>query len=384
MPLADRGSLPASTDSHPCRACGRRGPSACDHRCSLVEPRSPAMQLVSRRARAIAQTNAPVVLLGETGTGKEVLARALHHGSPRADRPFVPINCGAIPGELLESELFGHVRGAFSGAVADKPGLFESAAGGTLLLDEVADLPSSLQVKLLRVLQDGEVRRVGSNRAVAPDVRVIAATHKDLEALVARGLFRADLYYRIKVLSIRLPALRERAEDILPLARLFLAMEREPPRQLSPAAEPLLLQYRWPGNIRELSNAMRCASALADGPLIEPHHLPEEIARTADPSAVPGRFPTLAEVEREHVLAALRACHGVQSLAAKALGIARNTLWRKLQTYGSATSGELELADEALAAPEGERWAASGLPAMDGRGSAGELGEGPLPVGIRP
>jgi DNA-binding NtrC family response regulator len=384
MPLADRGSQPASTDSHPCRACGHRGQPACDHRCSLVEPRSPAMQLISRRARAIAQTSAPVVLLGETGTGKEVLARALHHGGPRAEKPFVPINCGAIPGELLESELFGHVRGAFSGAVADKPGLFEAAAGGTLLLDEVADLPPSLQVKLLRVLQDGEVRRVGSNRAIAPDVRVIAATHKDLEALVARGTFRADLYYRIKVLSIRLPALRERAEDILPLARQFLALERDPPRLLSPAAEPLLLQYRWPGNIRELSNAMRCASALAEGPQVEPHHLPEEITRTAHAAAAPGGFPTLAQVEREHVLAALRACNGVQATAARALGIARNTLWRKLQAYGSAVPGELEPADEALPAPEGERWAALGLPAVDGRGSAGELGEGPLPVGTRP
>jgi len=293
------------------------------------------MKVLLQRAQAIAQTSAPVVLLGETGTGKEVLARVLHFNGARAQKPFVPVNCGAIPGELLESELFGHVRGAFSGAVSDKPGLFEIASGGTLLLDEVADLPPSLQVKLLRVLQDGEVRRVGATRAIASDVRVIAATHKDLEALVGLGLFRADLYYRIKVLSLRLPPLRERTEDIIPLARLFLALDREPPRQLSAAAEALLLRYAWPGNIRELSNAMRCASALADGALVEPHHLPEEIARTPSSPPSPGGFPTLAQVEREHVLAALRASRGVQATAAKALGIARNTLWRKLQAYGT-------------------------------------------------
>jgi two-component system response regulator HydG len=286
-----------------------------------------------RRASAIALTAAPVVLLGETGTGKEVLARALHQIGPRAEKAFVPVNCGAIPGELLESELFGHVRGAFSGAVADKPGLFEAASEGTLLLDEVADLPLALQVKLLRVLQDGEVRRVGATRSVALDVRVIAATHKDLGALVERGLFRADLYYRIKVLSLRLPALRDRREDILPLAQHFLALERNPARQLSPATQEALLAYRWPGNLRELSNAMRCASALAEGALVEPRHLPEEVVR--EPAALPPlrAFRTLAQVEQEHVLAVLRACRGVQADAARTLGIGRNTLWRKLRGY---------------------------------------------------
>jgi DNA-binding NtrC family response regulator len=312
--------------------------------CKRFEANSPAMQAVLRRARAIAQTSAPVVLLGETGTGKEVLARALHNASPRAARPFVPVNCGAIPGELLESELFGHVRGAFSGAVSDKPGLFETASGGTLLLDEVADLPALLQVKLLRVLQDGEVRRVGSNRSLALDVRVFAAAHEDLEALVAMGRFRADLYYRIKVLSLRLPALREREEDILPMARHFLALERNPPLQLAPAAERLLLAYRWPGNIRELSNAMRSAAAVATGTAIEMHDLPEELLQDPASQSPPNALRTLAAVEKEHVLAALRACHGVQADAARVLGIGRNTLWRKLQAYADA-------AGDAAAAP---------------------------------
>ncbi len=199
-------------------------------------------------------------------------------------------------------------------------------------------------MKLLRVLQDGEVRRVGATRSVALDVRVIAATHKDLGALVDMGLFRADLYYRIKVLSVRLPALRERREDVLPLAHHFLALDREPPRQLTAAVEQLLLAHRWPGNIRELSNAMRCASALAEGPWIEPLHLPEEIVRT--PGAPPplAALRTLAQVEQEHVLAVLRACGGVQADAARILGIGRNTLWRKLRSYGAAAFADVSVA----------------------------------------
>jgi two-component system response regulator HydG len=303
--------------------------------CRLLAARSPAMRRTVKRALVVALTSAPIVLLGETGSGKEVLARAIHFASPRHARPFVPVNCAAIPNELLESELFGHARGAFSGAIADKPGLFEAAAGGTLLLDEIGDLPPLLQVKLLRVLQDGQVRRVGSNLSIATDVRVIAATHRDLASLVESGAFRADLYYRLNVFSLRIPALRDRREDIVPLARQLLERER-PPRQLAPAAEELLWRYHWPGNVRELSNVVRYAAAMADGPFVHAHHLPEGIARAHTAATPPpGAYRTLAEVEEEHVLAVLQACHGVQAAAAKILGIGRNTLWRKLSRYGN-------------------------------------------------
>ncbi len=317
-----------------------------------VEAHSPAMQAVLRRAEGVARTSAPVILLGETGTGKEVLAQAIHRLSARAARPFVPINCGAIPGELLESELFGHVRGSFSGAVADKAGLFQTASGGTLLLDEVADLPLQLQVKLLRVLQGGEVRRLGANRSQIVDVRVIAATHKDLDALVRSGAFRADLYFRLKVFSLKLPPLRDRVEDVLPLARRFLRMERIPPPRLSPAVSTTLEGYRWPGNVREVSNAMRYAAAVAEGDMVELEHLPEEILR-AVASAPPRVLGTLAERERQHILTVLQACQGVRSLAARILGISRNTLGRKLQAYAHRLGGKA-VSDEAECCASGD------------------------------
>ncbi len=273
-----------------------------------LETRNPVVQALMSRAEVVARSSAPAILLGETGAGKEVLARTIHRTSPRATGPFVPVNCGAIPGDLLESELFGHVRGAFSGAVADKAGLFHAASGGTLLLDEVADLPPSLQVKLLRVLQDGEVRSLGSTRSRPLDVRVIAATHKDLDALVRQGTFRADLFYRLNVFSLRVPPLRERREDILPLARKFLAGERKGPRRLSPVAEATLLAYGWPGNVRELSNAMRYAAAVAEGEVVELQHLPEELFLATIPPAPRPPLPTLAQVERDHILGVLGAC----------------------------------------------------------------------------
>ncbi len=320
----DRGDL--------CRACSLRtrfeGGAA---RCSRMVAESPVMRRLLVRASALARASAPVVLQGETGTGKEVLARVLHASSARASKPFVAVNCAALPGELLESELFGHVRGSFTGAVSDKPGLFEEAEGGTLLLDEVAELPLPLQAKLLRVLQDGEVRRVGATRSRRADVRVIAATHHDLRELVERAAFREDLFYRVNVFALTLPPLRERKEDILPIALQLLELEEGPARGFSRDAERALLACRWPGNIRELSNAVRHGAALAEGPAVRVDDLPDEVRRQRP--ARPLMRP-LAEVEREHVLAVLDTCGGNQAEAARVLGLARNTLWRRLRAYG--------------------------------------------------
>jgi DNA-binding NtrC family response regulator len=329
-----------------CDGCRTLPPGAL-RPCARVIAESPAMRAVLGRAASIARSDAPVVVLGETGTGKEVLARAIHASGPRAARPFVALNCGAMPAELMESELFGHVRGAFSGAVGDKTGLFEAAGGGTLLLDEVADLPLQLQVKLLRVLQDGHVRRVGATRSVAVDLRVIAATHRPLRQLVERGEFREDLYYRLVVFQIVLPPLRDRAEDVLPLARDILATVSAGAKTFGADAERALLAHRWPGNVRELVNAVRHGAALAREGFVGLADLPEEIAASAAVTRLPGvpaRAPQaqavvlrpLAEVERDHILAVVRACGGNHAEAARVLGIARTTLWRKLEAYREA------------------------------------------------
>ncbi|HEY6910475.1 MAG TPA: sigma 54-interacting transcriptional regulator [Myxococcales bacterium] len=324
----DRGDL--------CRACSLRtrfeGGAA---RCSRMVAESPLMRSLLVRAAALARASAPVVLQGETGTGKEVLARVLHATSPRAGKPFLAVNCAALPGDLLESELFGHSRGAFTGAVSDKAGLFEEAEGGTLLLDEVAELPLPLQAKLLRVLQDGEVRRVGSNRAHRADVRVFAATHRELRGQVERGAFREDLFYRLNVFALTLPPLRERKEDILPIALQLLELEKgTKARAFSRDAERALLAYRWPGNIRELSNAVRHGAALAEGAEVRAEDLPDEVRR---PRAPRSSMRPLADVEREHVLAVLDSCGGNQAEAARVLGLARNTLWRRLRAYGAGS-----------------------------------------------
>ncbi|MDQ3264038.1 MAG: sigma-54 dependent transcriptional regulator [Myxococcota bacterium] len=296
---------------------------------------SPAMQELLRRVARFAASDAPVVVLGESGTGKEVVARALHVNGERAARPFVAVNVAALSSELLESELFGHARGAFTGAHQARTGLFESADGGTLFLDEMGEMPLQLQAKLLRVLQEGEVRRVGESRPVPIDVRVVCATHRDLQEQVREGLFREDLYYRLKVLTLTVAPLRERALDILPLARQFLTAELERGGQISPAAEAVLLAHRWPGNVRELQNTMRHCAALLTGDRVEPGDLPEELLRTRLPvasSLAPDRvLRPLAEVEREHILAVMDATGGVTGEAARILGIGRNTLWRKLK-----------------------------------------------------
>jgi two-component system response regulator HydG len=301
---------------------------------SRVIVRSPCMEDLMKRAARFAASDAPVAILGETGTGKEVIARTLHASSPRAHRPFVAVNVAALPAELLESELFGHARGAFTGATTAKRGLFEEANGGVLFLDEIAEMPLPLQAKLLRALQDGEVRRIGETRAFAVDVRIITATHRDLLDHVRRGAFREDLYYRLKVLTLTVPPLRERREDVVPLARQFLAELAPALLGFSPAAEQTLERHAWPGNVRELRNAVQHGAALARGTHVDVADLPEDLL--AVPGTAAHALRSLAEVEREHVLRVVDACNGSQAEAARILGIGRNTLWRKLRSYASA------------------------------------------------
>jgi DNA-binding NtrC family response regulator len=300
---------------------------------------SPAMHDVLDLVERVAPTGATLLVRGESGTGKEVIAKAVHHASPRASRPFVAVNCGAVPEPLLESELFGFTRGAFTGAVASKAGLFEEAGGGTLFLDEIAEMPAALQVKLLRALQSGEIRRLGATQASTIDVRVIAATNRDLAAMIADGSFREDLYYRLNVIEVVLPPLRERREDIPALAEHFMAraagrLGREV--RLSAEAVERLLRYPWPGNVRELENAIERAAILARGDAITPEDLPPHVAAGLNlgPSPTLPRQTTLAETERDHILTTLERFGRNHSAAAEALGIGRTTLWRKLKEYG--------------------------------------------------
>ncbi|MDQ3804184.1 MAG: sigma-54 dependent transcriptional regulator [Acidobacteriota bacterium] len=298
-----------------------------------------AMKLVGRAA----PTDLPVFITGESGTGKEVVARAVHRRSRRAEGPFVAVNCGALPAELIESELFGHVRGSFTGAERDRPGLFEEAEGGTVFLDEVTETSPAFQVKLLRALQDGEIRRVGSNRTLHVDVRVIAATNRDPGGEVRRGRFRQDLLYRLNALSIHLPPLRERREDILPLIRHFAARARAqgaPPLAFSPDALRLLEDYDWPGNIRELENTVLRAAALCDH-VARPTDLPEAVRigqagggagedeEIFDPPGGKG-WLTLTEVERRYVARVLSHTRGNKQAAARLLAVDRNTLKRMI------------------------------------------------------
>src|SRR5262245_14282766 len=300
---------------------------------------SPQMAQVLELVGRVAPTDATVLIHGESGVGKEVIAKALHHASTRARGPFVAINCAALPENLLESELFGHVRGAFTGAATAKKGLFEEAHGGTLLLDEIGEMTPSLQAKLLRTLQSGEVRPVGSTQASLVDVRVVAATNRDLEQMIRQGGFREDLFYRLNVISLAVPPLRERREDITRLAEHFLARLAE--RQgrvlrLSPAAMDRLLRYPWPGNVRELENAMERTAILARGDVIEPEDLPPHVTAGLSVGAAPHLDSprTLAEAERIHIIQMLERSGWNHSRAAEALGIGRTTLWRKLKEYG--------------------------------------------------
>jgi len=284
----------------------------------------------------------PTLILGETGTGKELVARTIHGFSDRAANRFVGVNCAALAEGVLESELFGHVRGAFTGAVSARPGVIREADGGTLFLDEIGDINGGAQTRLLRVLQEQEVVPVGSETPVRVDVRVVAATHQDLPALVKSGRFREDLFYRLNVVTIALPALRERKQDIPLLFDRFLARlgsrHGRGPVAVDPSAVELLLRYDWPGNVRELQNVLERAVVLAAQDVIGPEHLPPEL-RAASPSPrsgplMAGALVPLAEVEREHVLGVLAAVGGNRERAAGILGISRRTLTRMLQRWG--------------------------------------------------
>ncbi len=296
---------------------------------------------------AVATTDATVMVLGESGVGKERVAREIHALSRRADRPFVAENVAAIPAELLESTLFGHVRGAFTGATGARKGLFRQAHGGTLLLDEIGELPLALQPKLLRALEERAVRPVGSDSLCPIDVRLLAATHQDLSAAVGRGAFRKDLFYRLAVVDLAVPPLRERRGDILLLAQLFIGehaarMER-PVQGLHHETAALLLGWSWPGNVRELRNAMERAVVMASSKLILPSDLPLQI-QAADPvlprpeGARRDWRMTLEEVERDHILRVLREVGGNKAEAARSLGIGRKTLYRKLECWGLSNS----------------------------------------------
>ena len=301
--------------------------------------KSQSMQQVVDLARRVADVDANVLISGESGVGKERIARLVHDESTRAVGPFIAVNCGAITESLLESELFGHKRGAFTGAVADRPGLFEAANRGTLLLDEIGEVSPGMQVKLLRVLQEREVRRVGENESRPVNVRILAATNRDLAEEVDRGTFRQDLYYRLKVVELHVPALRDRRADILALARLLLAdaalrMARKI-SGLTPSAADQLLRYKWPGNVRELENTMERAAALALGDRVGLDDLPEEIRQALPrPVANAGAVQPLKEVEKGYIIAALEANGGNQTVTAKQLQIGSATLYRKLKSYG--------------------------------------------------
>ncbi len=322
-------------------ATGEREPVIIGHSPAIIE----VMKTVAR----VAPSQATILIAGETGTGKELIARAIHGYSDRAAKRFVAVNCSALAEGVLESELFGHVKGAFTGAAVTRPGLFREADGGTIFLDEIGDISAGLQSRLLRVLQEREITPVGADTPVRVDVRVIAATHRDLEALVEQGSFREDLYYRLNVVTVRIPPLRERLQDLPLLVHHFLrslaAAHGRAPVALAPEAESLLLAYAWPGNVRELQNVLERAIVLAAQGVIGPEHLPDDLrAATAQrapsaPAAAPAPGPAtplrpLSAVERDHVLGVLQATKGNREQAARILGISRRTLVRMLQRWG--------------------------------------------------
>lgn len=308
---------------------------------------SPAMQAVYRKIRLAGESDVTVMILGESGAGKELAARAIHEVSDRRDRPFVAVNCSAIPDALLESELFGHVRGAFTGAVRDKAGMFRAASGGTLFLDEIGDISPLLQVKLLRALQEREIRRVGDERTAAIDVRLLSATNRDPAELVAQGAMREDFYYRVKVFDVRMPPLRERVSDLPLLVGYFIRrLGRTTGKRvtgISPDALRRVQAYAWPGNVRELRNAIEYAFVTVSGQRIEVGNLPEHVHGPIDAAApAPARRRRLSPAEqRSDIERALDETGGNRTAAAELLGISRVTLWKRMRRLGMLeTSGE--------------------------------------------
>ncbi len=301
---------------------------------------SPAMARTLELAQRVAQVDSTVLLTGESGVGKERIARFIHDESARRGGPFVAINCGAVPETLLESELFGHAKGSFTGADQDRAGLFEAANGGTLLLDEIGEVPPAMQVKLLRVLQEREVRRVGENRTRPVNARVLAATNRDLTAEIHAARFRQDLYYRLRVVEIHVPPLRDRREDILPLARTFLAAASARTGRkvtgLTPAAASRLLRHNWPGNVRELENAIERAVVLARRARVDIEDLPDDLSLALPDPGTSGDVRPLADVERDYILGVMRTVNGNRAQAARKLGIGTATLYRKLKEYENA------------------------------------------------
>ena len=327
----------------------RAGGAASRYRFENIVATSPAMLKVCEMIQRVAPTAATVLIYGESGTGKEVVARAIHSHSPRKEKPWVAVNCAAIPADLLESELFGHVKGAFTGAVADKPGLFETANGGTIFLDEVSSMPLPLQGKLLRVLQEKELRRVGGNDTIPVDVRVIAASNANLEQMAAEGSFRTDLYYRFAVITIEIPPLRDRTEDILPLAAHFLR-GKTPAVTVGREAQDILMAYKWPGNVRELENALQHAVTFRQEGEIGPDDLPEKIVSRARESlasapaaaasaAAPQSLKSfLKNKEKEYLSRILADSDGDKEKAAKTLQVSLATLYRKISDDAPAAS----------------------------------------------
>jgi DNA-binding NtrC family response regulator len=297
---------------------------------------TPSMEKVVQLIERVSPTDSTVLVRGASGTGKELVARAIHYNSPRRDRPLVTINCAALQETLLESELFGHEKGAFTGAIQAKPGLIEVAEGGTLFIDEIAEMAPGLQAKLLRVLENGRFRRVGATQEAHADVRIVAATNKNLEEEQQAGRFREDLYYRLNVVAIKLPLLRERRQDILELAKHFLATRQIGPHpfQIAPEAMDALLRYDWPGNVRELANVLERAQILAEENIITLDDLPENLVQAVPLPATPGSDPdSLHEMERRHILAILRQVKGNKVHAARTLGISRRALYRLIAKH---------------------------------------------------